>query len=849
MGHSQSVCRYKTYKCDLCSQKGHLRSMCPKNPKKNHYKSDIHMVTEEVQELSLYNVHQVSLNQVNPPIQLTVSVNRKEVLFDLDTGCAFTLLSEEVYEACFKEPLPIMGKAIVNVGYKGKNFSLPCIVIKSGGRKLPSLLGRDWIKSMQLFNSNSAGTITISNIVSAGAVDQDVVSLKKKFKSVFDLQKGKILGHEAKLAIKDAVEKELKRLVHNGVLKPVTSSEWASPVVVVPKPDGSIRIYADFKITINRFLSKEHYPLPNPKDIYASLAEGVVFTSFDLSEAYLQLPVHKQSQPLLTINTHVGLFQYQRLAFGVAPGPSKFQEVMDRILIGLDGTSCYLDNILIAGKSRADCLAKTLLVLERLQKHNIRVRVDKCDFFVPELKYLGHIIDKNGICPDEELLKALKFAPRPTNKTELKSYLGLINFYCHFVKNLSGKLVPLYELTKEGKQWEWSKECESIFKDSKTWICSSDVLALYDPTKKLRLTCDSSCYGVGAVLSHVINGEEKPISFASKTLSSAEKNYAQIEREALAIVFGLKKYHNYPFGRRFELITDHFPLTIIFGEKRNVPVTAAVRLQRWAILLSAYDYQMVYKKEADIPNADALSHLPLPDDTELELTSNCFSIQAPITAFLQNSEEMEKTITVKEVEQETEKDVVLKQVVAYVRDGWPSSFQNLQHIIDNYLMVYRNTPHTVTGRTPAEMFLGRRPRTRLSILQPNLEHVEKKRAATTPALIRVKTYDEGEKSLSTCLVRVNGFTRFVHVNYLKPRSTSELPQMGTNLNPAVNINPPSPQGSVVQPEDKTVSDVQSEPPPQSNMQATTSGVQPPPLHLTNSEPTQEPLRRSTRVID
>ncbi|KAF2890633.1 hypothetical protein ILUMI_15540 [Ignelater luminosus] len=183
----------------------------------------------------------------------------------------------------------------------------------------------------------------------------------------------------------------------------------------------------------------------------------------------------------------------------------------------------------------------------------------------------------------------------------------------------------------------------------------------------------------------------------------------------------------------------------------------------------------------------------------------------------------------------------------------PSSFQNLQHVIDNYLMVYRNTPHTVIERTPAEMFLGHRSRTRLSILQPNLaEHVEKKRAATSPARIRVKSYKEVKwfpgvvikiKSLSTCLVRVNGFTRFVHVDYLKPRSTSELPQMGTNPNPAVNINPSSFQGSVVQPEDKTTSDVQSEPPPQCDMESTTSDVQPPPLPLTNSDSTQEPLRR------
>ncbi|KAF2900761.1 hypothetical protein ILUMI_05426, partial [Ignelater luminosus] len=545
---------------------------------------------------------------------------------------------------------------------------------------------------------------------------------------------------------------------------------------------------------------------------------------------------------------------------------------------------------------------------------------------------------KSGIRPDE-LLKAIKFAPRPTNKTELKSYLGLINFYCHFVKNLSGKLVPLYELTKEGKQWEWSKECESIFKDSKTWICSSDVLALYDPTKKLRLT------------------------FLLVKLSSAEKNYAQIEREALAIVFGLKKYHNYLFGRRLELVTDHSPLTIIFGKKKNVSVTAAVRLQRWAILLSAYDYQIVYKKGADIPNADALSRLPLPDDTELELkyildllhqrhqgivrikalarsfvwwptldnqiedqVKQCSSCQSqsnsgrvtpvywPLThrrwqrvhmdlaqiyykvmgtvtspdiitkvrSLVAAYGLMEEVVSDKGpqfcsqlIENFFEKNAIkhiliplyhvnsngaaewavqnIKAVIKRSLQDQPSSFQNLQHIIDNYLMVYRNTPHTVTGRTPAEMFLGRRHRTRLSILQPNLaEHVEKKRAATTPVLIRVKTYDEGEKvwvrsvrgeevkwfpgvvtkikSLQTCLVRVNGFTRFVHVDYLKPGSTSELPQMGTKSNPVVNINPPSLQGSVVQPE-------VSEPPPQSNMQTTTSDVQPPSLPLTNSEPT------------
>ena len=424
-------------------------------------------------------------------------------------------------------------------------------------------------------------------------------------------------------AIKPMVEKEVRRLVEEGVLEPTRQSEWSTPVVTVLKEDGTIRLAADFKISINQYLSKEHYPLPNPKDIFATLAGGKVFCSLDLSEAYLQLPVAKESQKLLTVNTSLGLFTFTRLPYGVTTGPAIFQSVMDQILHKVAKVACYLDNILISGETEEECYERLITVLERLRKHNIRVRTDKCEFLVKSVKYLGYVISEKGLQPNSELVQAIKLARQPQNKQELIAYVGLLNFYGSFIQNLSVKLAGLYELLTKDTVWNWTEECAKIFEESKEWVCADNILTFYDPEKPLRLTCDAAPGGVGTVLSHVIR--ERPISFASKTLSAAERNYSQLERESLAIIFGLKKFHEYLYGRYFEIVTDHAPLIVIFGEKKAVPSMAAARLQRWAILLAAYDYKIMYKKGSEIANADALSRLPLASNEQVEQQNNRFS--------------------------------------------------------------------------------------------------------------------------------------------------------------------------------------------------------------------------------
>ena len=346
-------------------------------------------------------------------------------------------------------------------------------------------------------------------------------------------------------ALKNEVERELDSLVEKGVLEPVHASEWASPIVVVPKKDGCIRLCGDYKVTINPLLTIDSHPLPKPQELFASLAGGERFTKLDLSQAYQQMRLDQRSKELVTINTHKGLYRYTRLPFGVASAPAIFQRAMDNILQGIPRVQCYIDDILVSGLNDEDHLRTLERVLSRLQQNGVTVKKEKCYFLQDAVEYLGHVVDKEGLHATPEKLKAIQEAPAPTNIRELRSFLGLINYYGRFIANLATVLHPLNRLLKHDVKWEWNKECNSAFEDAKSKLLSAQVLVHYDPRLKLCLATDASAYGLGAVLSHVMpNGEERPIAFASRTLTPAERNYPQLEKEALSIVFGIKKFHH-----------------------------------------------------------------------------------------------------------------------------------------------------------------------------------------------------------------------------------------------------------------------------------------------------------------
>lgn len=297
-------------------------------------------------------------------------------------------------------------------------------------------------------------------------------------------------------------------------------------------------------------------------------------------------------------------------------------------------------------------------------------------FQAPSVDWVGHRIDAEGVHPIQDKVEAVENVPEPTNVSELRSFLGLVNYYGKYLANLSSVLEPLNLLLRKDSPWSWGKRQKMAFQDVKTQLLASHVLVHFDPKKPLVLSCDASPYGVGAVLAHILeDGTERPIGYASRTLSSAERNYAQIDKEGLAVVFGVKKFNSYVYGRPFTIITDHKPLLGLFGELKAIPPMASGRIQRWALTLSAYDYTLVHKAGKDHGNADALSRLPVPTMHE----------ETPVpeeTVLLMSYFEKDAPVTADQVRQWTSRDSVLSRVYKFVQSGWPN------HMDDNELKPY-----------------------------------------------------------------------------------------------------------------------------------------------------------------
>ena len=341
----------------------------------------------------------------------------------------------------------------------------------------------------------------------------------------------------------------------------------------VVKKDGSVRICGDYKVTVNQVAKTDTYPLPQIKDLFASLAGGTSFSKLDLAHAYQQIPLDDESKKYVTINTQKGLYRYNRMPFGIASAPSIFQRTIESILQGLPHVCVYIDDILVTGKTEDEHLQNLEGVLDHLEKAGLHLKLEKCAFMMPSVEYLGHKISATGLQPTDDKIEAIRDAPAPKDVTQLKSFLGLVNYYGKFLPNLSSILSPLYRLTQNQTK---SSEQEQSFQEVKSLLTSDCLLVHYDPDKELLLSCDASPYGVGAVLSHRLeDGQEKPIAFASRSLAPAERKYSQLEKEGLAIIFGVKKFHHYLFGRHFTILSDHKPLEYLFKESNAVPAMAS----------------------------------------------------------------------------------------------------------------------------------------------------------------------------------------------------------------------------------------------------------------------------------
>ena len=365
---------------------------------------------------------------------------------------------------------------------------------------------------------------------------------------------------------------------------------------------------------VNQVSKLDNYPIPKTEDLLATLGGGQKFMKLDMSQAYQQLQIDEESRKFTTINTHKGLYQYNRLPFGISSAPGIFQRAMENLLQGIPHVIVRIDDILVSGKDDTDHLKNLKAVLDKLSTAGLRLRLEKCFFMVPEVTYCGYVINGEGIKPVAAKVEAIQNAPTPKDINQLRAFLGMLNYYHRFLPDVATTLEPLHKLLRKGTAWKWSREQQRALETAKELLQSAKLLVHFNPDLELTLASDASNYGIGAVLSHQMSdGTERPIGYVSRSLNTAECNYSTVEKEALAVVFGVKKFHQFLYGHKFTIKTDHKPLEGLLGEHKGVSAQAAPRVQQWALTLAAYKYKIEYKAGKTNENADALSCLPLPE--------------------------------------------------------------------------------------------------------------------------------------------------------------------------------------------------------------------------------------------
>ena len=442
--------------------------------------------------LSLYN-----LTTEGKGIEIPVKLNFKTLLTELDTGVGVSLISQDTYTRHFNgtplqpsstqlhtytgDPVQVLGQFHAQLKYQNQNVTVPLLVVEGSG---PSLFGRDWLSHVKLDWKNIC-SIRVSDPGLPQDIQTRLHTTIQSHPNVFKPTLGTIKGITAKLemkaeaqprfykarpvpyALQEAVEAEYNRLESEGIVERVQFSEWATPMVHVPKADGTTRSCGDYAVTVNPQLNVPQYPIPLPEDVFVRLHGGKRFTKLDLKSAYQQLPLDPESQPFVTINTHRGLYRYKRLPFNIASSPAIFQRTIDIILQGLEHVASIQDDILITGKDDDEHVKNVNTVLDCLDDYGLRLQLSKCKFMQKSVTYMGCIISAEGISPTDEKVEAIKHLPRPENSTQLRAFLGMINYHGKFIRNLSSILQPLNQLLQKNQDFTWTPPVRGSFQQGK----------------------------------------------------------------------------------------------------------------------------------------------------------------------------------------------------------------------------------------------------------------------------------------------------------------------------------------------------------------------------------------------
>lgn len=389
-------------------------------------------------------------------------------------------------------------------------------------------------------------------------------------------------------------------------------SAWASPLHVVPKPDGSFRPCGDYQ-RLNEVTKPDRYPLPLLSDFAGNLAGCTIFSKIDLIKGYHQIPVKPADIPKTAITTPFGSFEYLIMPFGLRNAAQTFQQVVDSVLVGINRVFVYIDDILVASRSEREHEADLRALWGRLQAHNLTINQEKSVLGVKSLSFLGHQVDGNGIRPLEEAVQAIDKMQRPSTVKEVQSFLGSVTFYHRFLPKISEVLRPLHQLTvgpkhNSSKKVSWGEREQAVFDQAKQALRQATLLTHLTQEGELRLSTDASDVAIGGVLEQNSRQGWRPVAFCSRVLTKSEINYSTFDRELTGVFWSIKKFKHILEGRQFHVLTDHKPLV---GALNKTTDAVSARQQRQLSFISEYTSDIRHVAGAENQVADLLSRPPI----------------------------------------------------------------------------------------------------------------------------------------------------------------------------------------------------------------------------------------------
>ena len=620
--------------CNRCGIQDHFAKMCQKQ--RIHKVDDDDDSSHTESSTEFIDTVTLTVNSVQPrhDVFAVMEINDKTINFQVDSGASVNILpakhladTDYVIKPRHKKLImwnksTMDAEGVCRIKLRNpktmRKYSVEFVVVNND---FTPLLGSRASQAMHLITVNDDN---FHRVHTSSTVADNVCKPEKRYADVFNGELGELPG-EVHLqvdkdvtptallprrlphATKQRVKAELESMVKRGVIAPVDKpTSWVSQLVVAEKKNGDLRICIDPR-PLNKALKREHYQLPVIEDILPDLNNACIFSKLDMSSAFWQVKLDEPSRNLTTFNTPFGRYQWRRLPFGTSVSSEIFQRRLHQALEGLPGVICVADDILVYGKGAniddaiIDHDSKLDQLLKRCVEKHIKLNKDKSVFRATQIPFLGHVITSEGLQPDQKKVADVLGMPPPSDVEGVQRLVGFVNYLSKFLPSLSDTLEPIRQLTKPDIAWEWSTEQEGALSKIKQMVSQAPLLAYYNPKEELTIQCDVSNKGLGAAL--LQNG--RPIAYASRAITDTESRYASIEKEMLAVVFAMERFHQYTFGRFTRVISDHKPLEMI--AKKSLVKAPIKRLQGMLLRLQKYDFDITYQQGKLMYLADTLS--------------------------------------------------------------------------------------------------------------------------------------------------------------------------------------------------------------------------------------------------